>query len=95
MVITLPWVKQNHPKPHELEILQRVLGWARRYVRDVDWATQQSVVGWLRDLGKHDPERVVYFLANNASNIKTSTRKEAKKIYRIRNSRKCITKIFR
>jgi len=77
MVITLPWTKQNHPKPHEVEIRQRVLGWATRYVRDEDWVIQKSVGAWLRDLGKHDPERVEYFLANNAKYMKPFARKDA------------------
>jgi len=79
MVITLPWTKQNHPKPQDLEIRQRVLGWAVRYVRDENWIIQKSVAGWLRDLGKHDPERVEYFLANNAKEMKPFARKEAQK----------------
>ena len=79
MVITLPWTKQNHPKPQELEIRQRVLGWAVRYVGDEDWVIQKSVAGWLRDLGKHDPERVEYFLTNNAKDMKPFARKEAQK----------------
>ena len=79
IIITLPWTKQNHPKPQELEIRQRVLGWAVRYVRDENWVIQKSVAGWLRDLGKHDPERVEYFLANNAKNMKPFARKEAQK----------------
>ena len=77
MVITLPWTKQNHPKPYEVEIRQRVLGWAARYVRDEDWVIQKSVGAWLRDLGKHDPERVEYFLANNAKYMKPFARKDA------------------
>ena len=77
MVITLPWTKQNHPKLQELEIRQRVLGWAARYVRDEDWVIQKSVGAWLRDLGKHDPERVEYFLANNAKYMKPFARKDA------------------
>jgi 3-methyladenine DNA glycosylase AlkD len=77
MVITLPWAKQNHPKPQELEVRQRVLGWAARYVRDEDWAIQKSVGAWLRDLGKHDPERVEYFLATNAKYMKPFARKNA------------------
>ena len=79
MVITLPWTKQNHPKPQEIEIRQRVLGWAARYVRDEDWVIQKSVGVWLRDLGKHDPERVEYFLANNAKYMKPFARKDAQK----------------
>ncbi|SEQ38912.1 DNA alkylation repair protein [Thalassovita taeanensis] len=79
MVITLPFTKQNHPKPVELEIRKRVLGWAVRYVQDPEWFIQKSVAWWLRDLSKHDPERVSYFLQNNAKHMKPFARKEATK----------------
>jgi 3-methyladenine DNA glycosylase AlkD len=58
MVITLPYTKQNHPKPDELAIRKRVLGWAVRYVEDPEWFIQKSVAWWLRDLSKHDAPRV-------------------------------------
>jgi 3-methyladenine DNA glycosylase AlkD len=79
MVITLPYTKQNHPKPEEMVIRQRVLGWAVRYVEDPEWFIQKSVAWWLRDLSKHDPERVEYFLANHAKKMKPFARKEAAK----------------
>ncbi|MEO6298497.1 MAG: DNA alkylation repair protein, partial [Paracoccaceae bacterium] len=53
LVITQPWTKQNHPKPADLEIRDRVLGWAAGYVGDKDWFIQKAVSGWLRDLSKH------------------------------------------
>lgn len=79
MVITLPYTKQNHPKPEELAIRARVLGWAADYVRDEEWFIQKSVAWWLRDLSKHDPERVQYFLENHARHMKPFARKEAAK----------------
>ncbi len=79
MVITLPYTKQNHPKPEELAIRTRVLEWAAAYVRDPDWFIQKSVAWWLRDLSKHDPERVDYFLSNHAKHMKPFARKEASK----------------
>jgi len=79
MVITLPFTKQNHPKPTELAIRQQVLGWAARYVSDPEWFIQKSVAWWLRDLSKHDPERVAYFLENHAKHMKPFARKEAQK----------------
>ncbi|WP_298675933.1 DNA alkylation repair protein [uncultured Lentibacter sp.] len=79
MVVTLPFTKQNHPKPEELAIRQRVLGWAVRYVEDPEWFIQKSVAWWLRDLSKHDPERVRYFLTNHARKMKPFARKEAAK----------------
>ena len=79
MVITLPYTKQNHPKPDELAIRKRVLGWAVRYVEDPEWFIQKSVAWWLRDLSKHDVPRVEYFLANHAKKMKPFARKEAAK----------------
>ena len=79
MVVTLPYTKQNHPKPDELAIRKRVLGWAVRYVEDPEWFIQKSVAWWLRDLSKHDAPRVAYFLANHAKKMKPFARKEAAK----------------
>ena len=80
MVFTLPWTKQNHPKPAELEIRQRVLEWAASYVHDPEWFIQKSVAWWLRELSKHDPERVRYFLKNHAKHMKPFARREASKL---------------
>jgi 3-methyladenine DNA glycosylase AlkD len=63
LVITLPWTRQNHPKPADLEIRDRVLGWAAGYVDDREWFIQKAVAWWLRDLSKHDAPRVGAFLA--------------------------------
>ena len=79
MVITLPFTKQNHPKPHEAAIRERVLGWAALYVRDHEWFIQKSVAWWLRDLSKHDPDRVRAFMAENGRFMKPFARKEAEK----------------
>lgn len=79
MVITLPYTKQNHPKPQEAAIRERVLGWASTYVRDPEWFIQKSVAWWLRDLSKHDPERVRLFMAENGRHMKPFARKEAEK----------------
>lgn len=79
MVMTLPWTKQNHPKPEEIEVRQRVLGWAADYVHDPEWFIQKSVAWWLRELSRHDPERVAYFMQNYAKHMKPFARKEAMK----------------
>ncbi|MEO3413803.1 DNA alkylation repair protein [Roseovarius sp. CAU 1744] len=79
MVITLPWTKQNHPKPADAAIRERVLGWAAGYVRDENWFIQKSVGWWLRDLGKHDPDRVRAFMSENGSRMKPFARREAEK----------------
>lgn len=80
MVITLPFAKQNHPKPNEAAIRERVLGWASEYVRDPQWFIQKSVAWWLRDLSKHDPERVRLFMTENGKHMKPFARKEAEKL---------------
>lgn len=77
MVITLPYAKQNHPKPVENAIRERVLGWAARYAADPDWFIQKSVAWWLRDLSKHDKPRVEAWLAAHGDSLKPFARKEA------------------
>ncbi len=79
MVITLPWTKQNHPKPADFEIRERVLGWAGAYVNDPEWFIQKSVAWWLRELSKHDPDRVITFLREHGKAMKPFARKEASK----------------
>jgi 3-methyladenine DNA glycosylase AlkD len=77
LVATLPFTKQNFPKPFELNIRDRVLGWAALYCDDKDWFIQKAVAWWLRDLSKHDPMRVEGFLAMHGDRMKTFARKEA------------------
>ncbi|SMH33009.1 DNA alkylation repair protein [Maritimibacter sp. HL-12] len=79
LVITLPWTRQNHPKPAELAIRDRVLGWAAAYVDDPAWFIQKAVAWWLRDLSRHDPERTRAFLAEHGARMKPFARKEAAK----------------
>ena len=82
MVITLPFAKQNNPKPYENAIRERVLGWAATYVSDPEWFIQKSVAWWLRDLSKHDPARVEQFLSQHARHMKKFARREAEKYLR-------------
>ncbi len=77
LVMTLPWTKQNNPKPADLAIRDRVLGWAAGYVTDHDWFIQKAIAWWLRDLSKHDPDRVRAFLAAHAADMKPFAVKEA------------------
>lgn len=79
LVITLPWTKQNHPGPADLAIRDRVLGWAAELAGERDWFIQKAVAWWLRDLSKHDPERVRAFLAAHGETLKPFARKEAGK----------------
>ncbi len=77
LVMTLPWTRLNHPKPDDLAIRERVLGWAASYVDDPEWFIQKAVAWWLRDLGKRDPDRVRTFLAEHGDRMKPFARKEA------------------
>lgn len=77
LVMTLPWTKQNTPKPQELEIRDRVLGWAAGYVDDHEWFIQKATAWWLRELSKHDAPRVVAFLEQHGDRMKPFARKEA------------------
>ncbi len=79
LVITLPWAKQNNPKPHELQARARILGWAAGYVADHNWFIQKAIGWWLRDLSKHDPGRTRDFLALHGANMKPFARKIAGK----------------
>lgn len=77
LVMTLPWTKQNHPKPEDLVIRDRVLGWAAGYVPDQQWFIQKAIAWWLRELSKHDPDRCRGFLATHGDQMKPFACKEA------------------
>ncbi len=79
LVSTLPWTKQNHPKPEDLAHRDRILGWAAGYVPDRNWFIQKSIAWWLRELSKHDPDRVVAFLDAHGDAMKPFARREAGK----------------
>lgn len=79
LVVTLPFAKKNNPKPEETAIRERVLGWAAEYATDPDWFIQKAVAWWLRDLSKHDAERVRVWLEAHGEKLKNFARKEASK----------------
>ncbi|WP_243612330.1 DNA alkylation repair protein [Shimia aestuarii] len=79
LVITLPWTKQNNPKPADLVIRDRVLGWAASYIDDPEWFIQKAIAWWLRDLSKHDPARSRAFLDAYQNRMKPFAVKEASK----------------
>lgn len=79
MVGTLGLVRQNHLSEAETAARERVLGWAANYVRDPEWFIQKSVGWWLRDLSKHDPDRVRAFMAENGRTMKPFARRAAEK----------------
>lgn len=77
LVMTLPWTRQNHPKPAEEAVRDRVLGWAAGYVNDPEWFIQKAIAWWIRDLSKHDPDRARAFLAAHGPRMKAFARREA------------------
>ncbi|MEP4248521.1 DNA alkylation repair protein [Tateyamaria sp.] len=79
LVMTLPWTKQNFPKPDEEAIRDRVLGWAASYVTDQQWFIQKAIAWWVRELGKHDAPRARAFLDAHGSAMKPFAAKEAGK----------------
>lgn len=79
LVITLPWTKQNNPKPLDLKIRDRVLGWAASYVDDPEWFIQKAVAWWVRDLSKHDEPRARSFLDTYGARLKPFAQKEARR----------------
>jgi 3-methyladenine DNA glycosylase AlkD len=80
LVITLPWTKMNNPKPLDLEIRERVLGWAALMVPDRAWFIQKAIAWWLRELSKHDSHAVRAFLGEHGAAMKPFAAKEAAKL---------------
>ena len=77
LVVTLPYARMPNPKAGDLAIRDRVLGWAATYAPDRDWFIQKAVAWWLRDLSKHDPERVMNWIAAHGDKLKPFARNEA------------------
>ncbi|MFT4151389.1 MAG: DNA alkylation repair protein, partial [Paracoccaceae bacterium] len=79
LVMTLPWARMNNLKPADVQARERILGWAAGYVGDRDWFMQKAVGWWLRELSKHDADRVRAFLAEHGAGMKAFARREAGK----------------
>ena len=77
LVMTLPWTRQNHPKPADLAIRDRVLGWCADMADDRDRFIQKAIAWWLRDLSKHDPARTAAFLHAHGARLKPFARAAA------------------
>ncbi len=69
-VFTLPWTKRDP---------ERTLGWAARLAGDPEWFIQKAIGWWLRELSKHDPDRVRRFLDDHGAPLKGVARREATK----------------
>lgn len=79
LVITLPYTKLRHPKPEDLAVRERILGWAATYVDSPEWFLQKAVAWWLRELSKKDPERTRAFLDLHGKTMAGFARREASK----------------
>ena len=79
LVMTLPWTKQNFPKPQDLAVRARVLDWCATLAGDPDWFIQKAVAWWVRDLSKHDPKSAQEFLDRHGQRLKPFARKEAER----------------
>ncbi len=77
LVMTLPWTRQNHPKPDELAARDRILGWCTRLAPDRNWFLQKAVAWWIRDLSRHDAPRARAWLAAHGDSLKPFARREA------------------
>lgn len=77
LVGTLPWTRIRNPKPQDLERRERVLSWLARLAEDREWFIQKAIGCWLRDLSKHDPQRVRDWLAADGARLKPFARREA------------------
>ncbi|MTH34645.1 DNA alkylation repair protein [Paracoccus limosus] len=77
LVGTLPWTRLRNPKPEELAQRERLLGWLERLAHDRDSSIQKAIGGWLRDLSKHDPQRVRDWLDAHGARLKPVARSEA------------------
>ncbi|MFN3955558.1 MAG: DNA alkylation repair protein [Pararhodobacter sp.] len=77
LVMTLPWTRLTHPKPHEVAVRHRVLGWAAELAEEREWFIQKAVGWWLRDLSRHDAVLVRDWLERHGARLKPFARREA------------------
>ena len=77
LVGTLPWTRLRNPKPQDLARREQVLSWLERLAKDREWFIQKAIGWWLRDLSRHDPQRVRDWLAAHGARLKPFARREA------------------
>ncbi|PON16971.1 hypothetical protein C2W62_15710 [Candidatus Entotheonella serta] len=70
LIYTLPYAKPGYDP-------ERILTWMGRYASDQEWFIQKAIGWWLRELGQHNPQRVVQFLNAHWGLLKGVARKEA------------------
>lgn len=77
LVGTLPWTHLRNPKPEDLQQRERVLGWLEHLADDHEGFIQKAIGWWLRELSKHDPQRVRDWLEAHGARLKPVARREA------------------
>ena len=77
LVMTLPWARMSNPKPEDIAIRNRILGWAERYADDRDWFIQKAIGWWLRDLSRHDADVTQAWIDAHGDRLKAFARREA------------------
>ncbi|ETW95469.1 MAG: hypothetical protein ETSY1_30455 [Candidatus Entotheonella factor] len=70
LVYTLPYAKPGYDP-------ERMLTWMGTYASDPEWFIQKAIGWWLRELGTHNPQRVVAFLNAYGDHLKGVAWKEA------------------
>ncbi|QUS35529.1 DNA alkylation repair protein [Falsirhodobacter algicola] len=80
LMATAPLAKKNHPKPAENAARDEVLDWIVDLLQDRDWHVQKAIAAWLRDLSRHDPDRLRSFLAEHSEAMRGFTRKDVAKL---------------
>lgn len=77
LVGTLPWTHLRNPKPQDIARRERILSWLERLSGDHAPFIQKAVGWWLRDLSRHDPQRVRDWLAAHGDTLKPAAHREA------------------
>ena len=70
LIFTLPYTKKGRNP-------ELMLKWAGDYADDSEWFIQKAIGWWLRELSKHNPERVIMFLEQHSHKLKNFAKKEA------------------
>lgn len=70
LIFTLPFAKPGKDP-------ERMLEWAGGYSTDREWFIQKAIGWWLRDLGAHNPQRVIKFLNQHWPQLQYVAKKES------------------
>ncbi len=70
LVYTLPYAKPGRDP-------ERVLTWMAAYAPEPEWFIQKAIGWWLREVGVHNPQRVINFLNAYWPSLQHVARKEA------------------